>query len=115
MEAAARYTEMLAGVPGRATPPPWRGNEHVWHLYVVRVPNRDEVLAHLQAAGIGAGLHYPHPVHRTAPFVADAPTLPVSERAAREILSLPLYPHITPEQQERVVDVLTDALRRVAA
>ena len=44
------------------------GNEHVWHLYVVRVPDRDRVLKELQAAGIGAGIHYPVPVHRTAAF-----------------------------------------------
>ncbi|HEV7784626.1 MAG TPA: DegT/DnrJ/EryC1/StrS family aminotransferase, partial [Thermoanaerobaculia bacterium] len=61
--AATRYDELLAGLAGVETPPTLPGNEHVWHLYVVRVPRRDEVLAKLNAEGIGAGIHYPTPLH----------------------------------------------------
>jgi dTDP-4-amino-4,6-dideoxygalactose transaminase len=62
--------------------------------------------------GIGAGIHYPTPVHRTAAFAGVAGSnLSVSERAAGEILSLPLFPHITEEQQVRVVDALGEVLR----
>lgn len=112
--AAARYDEMLAGVPAVTRPITAPGNEHVWHLYVVRVPNRDRVLADLHAAGAGAGIHYPVPVHLTGAYarLGYAPgAFPVAERACCEILSLPLFAEITPEQQERVVSVLRKAVR----
>jgi dTDP-4-amino-4,6-dideoxygalactose transaminase len=112
--AAAAYDEMLAGTSGLRTPTTLPGNEHVWHLYVVRVTRRDKVLGHLQAEGIGAGVHYPVPVHLT-PAMADLGyaqgAFPVAERAAREILSLPMFPGITTAQQERVIDVLLSAVR----
>jgi dTDP-4-amino-4,6-dideoxygalactose transaminase len=111
--AARRYDELLAGVPEVELPRTLAGNEHVWHLYTVRVPRRDEVLRKLQAAGIGVGVHYPTPLpfqgafaelgHRRGEF-------PVSERTAAEILSLPMFPHITPQQQARVVEALHAAL-----
>ena len=89
------------------------GNEHVWHLYVVRVPDRDRVIKELHAAGIGAGIHYPVPVHLSSAYAGlgyAEGAFPVAERAAREVLTLPLFPGITPAQQERVVSVLTSAL-----
>jgi dTDP-4-amino-4,6-dideoxygalactose transaminase len=124
--AAARYDELLAdadGIGGIELPRTLPGNEHVYHLYVVRVhgrrrggagsTRRDKVLARLQAEGIGAGIHYPSPLHlqgalhhlgyRTGDF-------PEAERAALEILSLPLYPHLTEAQQERVAGRLCEAL-----
>jgi dTDP-4-amino-4,6-dideoxygalactose transaminase len=85
----------------------------VWHLYVVRVPDRDEVLRHARAHGVGASVHYPTPVHLTpamAEFGTGRGSMPVSERAAGEILSLPIYPGITVEQQERVAEVVRDAV-----
>lgn len=112
-EAARRYEELLAEVDEVVTPRVVTGNEHVWHLYVVRVPRRDEVLADLQAAGIGAGLHYPAPVHLLPAFAdlgVGRGSFPGAERFADEILSLPIYPGITAEQQERVVEVLRSAL-----
>jgi dTDP-4-amino-4,6-dideoxygalactose transaminase len=81
----------------------------------VRVPaeRRDAILGHLNAAGIGAGLHYPIPVHLTPAFsylgYAEG-SFPHAEQGAGEILSLPLYPQITAAQQERVVAELTTAL-----
>jgi len=90
------------------------GNEHVWHLYVVRVPDRDTVLRRLHEAGVGAGIHYPIPIHLQGAFRHlghQQGDFPVAERACRQILSLPIYPGITPEQQERVVDELRKALR----
>ncbi|MGX5653824.1 DegT/DnrJ/EryC1/StrS family aminotransferase [Geodermatophilus nigrescens] len=113
--AAQRYAVLLDGVPGIRLPRVAPGNEHVWHLYVVRVPARDAVLADLNAAGIGAGVHYPVPVHLTgalAPGGHAAGDFPVAERAAGEILSLPIYPGITAAQQERVAAVLTGAVAR---
>jgi len=111
--AAARYDELLADLPGVETPRTFPGNEHVWHLYVVRVPQRDEVLSTLNAEGIGAGIHYPTPLHLHGALrhlgYRDG-DFPVAERAAREILSLPLDPHITPQQQERVAATLRRAV-----
>ena len=113
--AAAVYGELLAGVAGVRLPVTLPGNEHVWHLYVVRVDGRDEVLSRLHAEGVGAGIHYPVPVHLTPAMAEYGPGpggCPVAERAAGEILSLPMFPGITRAQQERVAHVLADAVGR---
>ena len=111
--AARRYDQMLADVPGVVRPSSRDGNEDVWHLYVVRVPERDRVLAALIAAGIPAAIHYPTPLHLTGAF-ADLnygpEDFPVAEKAAREILSLPMHPHLSESQQGRVVEALAAAL-----
>ena len=117
--AAAHYHELLAGLPV-VRPVTLPGNEHVWHIYCVRVPGdgtparRDAVLARLNAAGIGAGVHYPVPVHLTGAFahLGYGPgSFPNAERTAPELLSLPIYPQITAAQQEAVVEALVAALR----
>jgi len=113
-EAAVRYDALLADVPEVRRPRVLDGNDHVWHLYVVRVANRDDVLAHLHTEGIGAAVHYPVPVHLQPAFRdlgAGTGRHPVAERAAAEILSLPIHPGITPAEQERVVDALRKAVR----
>ncbi|GAA3593848.1 DegT/DnrJ/EryC1/StrS family aminotransferase [Kineosporia mesophila] len=108
--AAALYDELLADSEV-AVPVTAPGNRHVWHLYVVRVRRRESVLRALNAAGIGAAVHYPIPVHRQPAFAGTARSpLPVTERASEEILSLPMFPGITPDQQERVVRSLARAL-----
>ncbi|MEO7058295.1 MAG: DegT/DnrJ/EryC1/StrS family aminotransferase [Lapillicoccus sp.] len=112
-EAAGVYDMLLADVEAIQRPSLLAGEAHVWHLYVVRVPERDTVLARLNAAGIGAGVHYPHPVHLTPAFSTLGHAIgdfPVSEEAAGSILSLPIFPHITREQQERVVSELVAAM-----
>lgn len=112
-EAAARYDEMLADIAEVAHPQTMPGNIHVWHLYVVGVPRRAEVLRSMHEQGVGAAIHYPKPLHLQGAFASLGHTpgdFPVAERAAAEILSLPLYPEITLEQQERVVDALRKAL-----
>jgi dTDP-4-amino-4,6-dideoxygalactose transaminase len=111
--AAARYDELLSECDAVVRPRTLDGNEHVWHLYAVRVPERDRVLKELHAAGIGAGIHYPVPVHLTAAYAGLGylqGAFPVAERTAQELLSLPLFPEITAAQQERVVSVLLSAL-----
>ncbi|WP_243753861.1 DegT/DnrJ/EryC1/StrS family aminotransferase [Labedaea rhizosphaerae] len=110
--AAQRYDKLIGELETVHGPVVAEGNEPVWHLYVVRVPDRDAVLAALHEAGIGAGIHYPVPVHRTGAFAGLGGSFPVAERLAGEILSLPLFPEITAAQQERVVDVLSNAVRR---
>jgi dTDP-4-amino-4,6-dideoxygalactose transaminase len=112
--AAAAYDELLTDHELVRAPGTLPGNEHVWHLYVVRVPERDRVLRELQEDGVGAGIHYPVPVHLTPAMahLGGAPgQFPVAERAAGEILSLPMFPGITPSQQERVVASLARALQ----
>jgi dTDP-4-amino-4,6-dideoxygalactose transaminase len=111
--AAQRYHELLASIPGVKLPATLSGNQHVWHLYVVRVPRRDQVLASLLEAGIGAGIHYPLPIHLQGAYRQRghrAGDFPVAERAAGEILSLPIFAEITPAQQERTAAVLKQAL-----
>ncbi|WP_433555420.1 DegT/DnrJ/EryC1/StrS family aminotransferase [Pseudonocardia xinjiangensis] len=113
--AAARYDELLSDVDGVVGPVVAEGNEPVWHLYVVRVAERARVLRELHESGIGAGIHYPVPVHRTEAFAhlgLGSGAFPVTERLADEIVSLPMFPDITPAQQERVVSVLAAAVRR---
>src|SRR6185295_7710342 len=103
-EAAIRYDELLSDLPEVTRPSVLGGNDHVWHLYVIRVPRRDHVLSSLNAAGIGAAIHYPIPIHLQGAFrhLGHAEgDFPVAEQASREILSLPLYPGITAEQQVR--------------
>ena len=112
--AAQRYDTLLAGLDEVVRPQTLDGNDHVWHLYVVRVPDRDRVLKELQAAGIGAGIHYPVPIHLTEAFAGlghAEGAFPVAEHAARELLSLPLFAEITAGQQEQVALALKSALR----
>jgi len=114
--AAAYYGELLTDHPDIIAPKTVPGNEHVFHLYVVRVPAtaRDEALRALAAAGIGAGIHYPVPIHRLpafSEFELARGSFPLAEAYAAEILSLPIFPGITRRQQEYVVDSLGAAVR----
>lgn len=118
--AAAAYAELLTPLAdaGLLTLPSSRaGNTDVWHLYVVQADERDRVVAELNAAGVGAAIHYPTPVHLTEAFSylgCAAGAFPVAEAAAGRILSLPMFPHLAREQQERVAEALGVALRQGA-
>lgn len=82
---------------------------HVYHLFVVRHPQRDALLQHLADQQIFGGIHYPHPLHTAAPFKEAAThplELPQCRHAAAEILSLPLYPEMTRQQVTRVADAI---------
>ena len=113
--AADRYASLLSGIDGVTLPTTLEGNVHVWHLYVIEVDDRDEVLAKVTGAGVGAGIHYPTPIHLTDAFAGTLPygrgDFPVAERLATRILSLPMFPGITVEQQERVAEALAAAVR----
>ncbi|MEK0154457.1 DegT/DnrJ/EryC1/StrS family aminotransferase [Arthrobacter oryzae] len=114
-EAAARYSEMLRGIPGIVLPRTADGNVDVWHLYVIRVLDRDRLLTALNEAGIGAGIHYPVPMHLSRAYRYLGLTrgaFPVTEEAAATMLSLPIYPHITAQQQEYVISQLLAAMER---
>jgi dTDP-4-amino-4,6-dideoxygalactose transaminase len=111
--AAERYARLLDGVEGVRAPRSVPGSTDVWHLYVVRVDDRDRVLDALAADGIGVGIHYPTPLHLTDAYrhlgYAEG-AFPVAEAAARRILSLPMFPHLTATQQEHVVERLAAAV-----
>lgn len=111
-DAAARYDELLLDGPGLRPPATSPGNVHVWHLYVVRVPDRDAVIAALAERGIGAGSHYPVALHRLPAFSpwSRRAQCPEAEQAAATVLSLPMFPGITAAQQSRVVEALTEVL-----
>jgi dTDP-4-amino-4,6-dideoxygalactose transaminase len=107
---AERYSELLRDSEFR-TPAPLRpGEDHVYHLYVVRHHNRSAVAQALQENRIGFGMHYPVPIHRTGAYASlglEPGSYPHSERMAEEIISLPMYPELTDMHIERVCDVLT--------
>ena len=111
-EAAARYDELLVD-SGVETPPPASDARHVYHIYAVRTASRQAWQDALQQQGIQTGVHYPVPVH-LQPAFADlgyrAGEFPASERAAQEVLSLPMFPELTAEQCETVCG----AVRRLA-
>jgi len=102
---AALYTDLFAG-SGIVTPVEIPGATHVYHLYVIRVPRRDELQAHLRQQGIGAAIHYPVPIH-LQPFYAGngfrKGQFPITEQVCDEILSLPMFPEMTVGQVEYVV------------
>jgi dTDP-4-amino-4,6-dideoxygalactose transaminase len=116
-EAADRYSELLQDEERVVLPQVLAGNEHIWHLYVVRVPERDQVMSAMHADGIGVGVHYPIPMHLQGAlsFMGHSEgDFPATEAAAQEMLSLPMYPGITSEQQEDVVGSLRRALSSAA-
>ena len=107
---ADRYRARLAGGPARLVGV-LPGAEHAYHLLVARVPARDRIRDGLTRAGIQTGLHYPVPCHLQPPFARFADRrLPVAEAAAGEVLSLPLFPHMTVEQLHLVCDHLSALL-----
>jgi dTDP-4-amino-4,6-dideoxygalactose transaminase len=87
------------------------GSEHVYHLYVVRTPRREELREHLRERGIGTGIHYPLPAHLQpayAPLGGGQGSLPETERAALEVLSLPIYPELEPDEVKRVIAAVNE-------
>lgn len=110
-EVAARYDAALAGrvtIPVRPD-----GTHSAWALYTVRVPNRDEVRARLQADGVGTGLFYRVPLHRHpafARYLTGHEHLPVSDRLSAEVLSLPMGPDLRDDEVDYVVERLLAAL-----
>ncbi len=106
--AAARYQEALAGSGlGLPSVPDWA--EPVWHLFVVRHPQRDALQQRLQQAGIGTMIHYPMPPHLQPAYAElgyGAGAFPLSEAIHREVLSLPMGPHLEPGQQDRILQAV---------
>ena len=105
---AASYEEALSGTAIR-TPATAQWAEHVWHLYVIRTENRDELQAALNVRGIGTGLHYPLPLH-LQPALEHlghrAGDFPITEAWAQQLLSLPMFPELDHAEIARVAEVI---------
>ena len=104
---AAIYDELLPLALQKPVVPGYA--EHVYHLYVIRHPQRDRLAAHLREKGIGTGIHYPVPIHLQPAYrgrLGDTGSLPETERAAREILSLPMFPELSEDQIRQVAEAV---------
>ena len=106
--AAERYDALLADGPV-VTPTARPDNRHVYYAYAVRAPRRNALAEHLAGQGIATVIHYPIPMHLQPVYREmglERGAFPVAEAVADEIISLPMYPEITPEQQQRVADAV---------
>lgn len=106
---AALYSKLLASIPEIAVPALRPGAEHVYHLYVIQADRRDELKDFLASKEIDTGLHYPVPLHRQRAFESlgyKEGAFPVAEASARRILSLPMFPELTPQQIEYVAECI---------
>jgi dTDP-4-amino-4,6-dideoxygalactose transaminase len=111
---AARYRELLSGLEGVELPFESPDVRHVYHLFVTRVSNRDQVWDKLKARGVGAGVHYPVPLHLQPTYAYlghRRGDFPETESAAGSVLSLPLYPEMSEEQVEYVVDAMRESIQ----
>jgi dTDP-4-amino-4,6-dideoxygalactose transaminase len=107
---AALYTELLTD-SDVVTPVETPGVTHVYHLYVIRTPNRDALQTFLREQGIGTAIHYPVPIHLQPFYAGDGfrrGQFPVTERVCDEVLSLPMFPEMTTEQIKYVADGVLD-------
>ncbi|MFO8050512.1 MAG: DegT/DnrJ/EryC1/StrS family aminotransferase [Thermoplasmatota archaeon] len=102
-EIAKVYTQELEGTGELVLPKEMEWAEHVYYLYVIRTGERDALREHLRKKGISTGIHYSVPVHRM-PYIESPPELPVTERIVREILSLPMHPLLSEEEQKTVIE-----------
>ena len=110
---AAEYSALLEKIPGVVTPKIPAGYDHVFHQYTIRVAHRDQVQQFLAQRKIGSSVYYPVPLHLQPLYasVGHKPgDFPHAERASQEVLSLPMYPELRPEQIRRVAEALAEAL-----
>jgi dTDP-4-amino-4,6-dideoxygalactose transaminase len=116
-ECAAEYNRLFAAADEVVTlpvEPSW--SRAIYHLYVIRTEDRDGMMSHLKKSGIGTGIHYPIPLHLQKAYASLQYRLgdfPVTEKAAAEIVSLPMFPQLTAEQQFRVVEEILSFTSRV--
>jgi len=110
---AAYYSDRFVALDVRVTRE-HPGEVHVYHQYVIRTPQRDRLQAHLKAAGVETGVHYPVPLHRHPAWLrsyGESPALPRAERLAQEILSLPVFPDLDDAEIEQVADAVVGFFR----
>jgi dTDP-4-amino-4,6-dideoxygalactose transaminase len=111
---AAEYTRLLNQIPGVMPPVTPDGFEHVFHQYTIRVERRDALQQFLNARKIGSTVYYPYPLHLQPLYASlghKPGDFPHAERAAQEVLSLPMYPELRKEQIARVVDAISEFLK----
>jgi dTDP-4-amino-4,6-dideoxygalactose transaminase len=111
---AGEYTRLLQQTPGVMPPLEPEGFEHVYHQYTIRTERRDALQQHLAAQKIGSTIYYPHPLHLQPLYAAlghKHGDFPHAERAAQEVLSLPMYPELRKDQIARVVETIADFLK----
>lgn len=111
---AQRYATRLRGL-SLGLPATQSGATHAWHLFVVTTPERDALQAHLNSTGIGSLIHYPIPPFRQEAyqeFLPQATQWPIADRLAREVLSLPMGPHLSLPQADTVADAVIDFFSR---
>ncbi|MBL9116068.1 MAG: DegT/DnrJ/EryC1/StrS family aminotransferase [Verrucomicrobiaceae bacterium] len=114
---AQRYTQSLADLPHLMLPQTHPDAAPAWHLYVVRHPRRTALQTRLTEAGVGTMIHYPVPPHLSEAYAEAgiaAGSLPVAEKLAETVLSLPNGPHLTPEAQDEVIQALHSACQELA-
>jgi len=110
-EIASKYTEALSRLPSLTVPtvPEWA--DPVWHLYVVKVKDRDDLRTRLSNAGIGTEVHYPIPPHKSGAYSAEvlaAMNFPVADALARQVLSLPLHPNLDKHKTQLVTSSIAN-------
>ncbi len=108
---AARYTERLAGLDAVVSPPTDPANEHIFHQYTVRADRRDALREHLTAKHIGSMVYYPTALHMQPCFAHlgyRMGSLPITEQAMAEVISLPIYPELTDALQDEVVAAIRE-------
>jgi dTDP-4-amino-4,6-dideoxygalactose transaminase len=114
---AQRYNAGLRGIDGIITPREASYARHVYHVYALRVPERDELISILRQRGIQAAIHYPVPIHLQPAYEMlgyKKGDFAVSEQLAREFISLPMFPELTNSQIDFVANAVKDALLREA-
>jgi dTDP-4-amino-4,6-dideoxygalactose transaminase len=108
---AAQYTESFSTHPDICPPQTDPANQHIYNQYTIRVPRRDALQAHLKAKGIGNSIYYPLPLHLQPCFAHLGylrGSLPHSETASEQVISLPVYPELSLEQQQAVIDAVLE-------
>ncbi len=111
---AAEYTRQLQQIPGVMSPLAPEGFEHVYHQYTIRTEQRDALQQHLAARKIGSTVYYPHPLHLQPLYASlgyKPGDFPHAERAAQEVLSLPMYPELRTDQIAHVVEAIAEFLK----
>jgi dTDP-4-amino-4,6-dideoxygalactose transaminase len=107
---AARYNGAFSGHPAICPPRTDPANDHIFHQYTIQVPQRDELQAHLKAKGVGHAIYYPLALHLQPCFAHlgyRRGSLPATEAAMDSVISLPIYPELTREQQDTVIETVT--------